>query len=54
MFDNHFTNFNRRVLGVIEVPLDNPEFLSRFPYLEKIIALDKIPDIRGINERRLA
>jgi hypothetical protein len=54
IFDNRFTKRNCRIKAIYQAPLDNPDFLSRYPYLEKLAALDKIPDIRGINERRLA
>jgi hypothetical protein len=54
IFDNHFTKPGARVKMVYEVPLNNPEVMARYPYLEKCVALAKLPDIRGINQRRLA
>ena len=53
IFDNRFTNVNCRVQMVHEMPLDNPGVLGQYPYLEKIVALDKLPDMRAINFRRL-
>jgi len=52
IFDNHFTKEKARVEMVYEVPLDNPAVLSRYPYLEKIVALDKLPDMRALNCNR--
>jgi len=54
MFDSQFTSFKSRVKVVFEVPLDNPAVLSRYPYLEKCVALDKLPDMRAINCNRVA
>lgn len=49
MFDSGFPKRGARVRMVYEAPLDNPDFLSRYPYLEKIVALDKLPDMRALN-----
>ncbi len=48
IFDNHFTKTKCRVQMVYE--LHN---VAKYPYLAKLAELDKLPDIRGINERRL-
>jgi hypothetical protein len=49
--DTRFDSHKHRTKMVYEVPLDNPDVLSRYPYLEKIVALDKLPDMRAINSR---
>jgi hypothetical protein len=49
--DIRFDSHKHRVRMVYEVPLDNPDVLSRYPYLEKCTALDKLPDMRAINCR---
>lgn len=48
IFDNRFTSPNCRIKAVYEAPLDDAAFLARYPYLEKMVALDKLPDMRGI------
>lgn len=49
IIDSQFTKVKSRVKMVYQVPLDSPTFLSKFPYLEKCTALDKLPDMRALN-----
>ena len=49
IFDNLFTKPNCRIKAVYEAPLDNPVFLKRYPYLEMLARIDKLPDMRAIN-----
>jgi hypothetical protein len=49
IFDNRFTSVLSRVKMVYGAPLDSDAFLRRYPYLEKCVALDKLPDMRAIN-----
>ena len=49
MFDTVFTNTRKRVMAVYEAPMDNPVFLKRYPYLEMLARIDKLPDMRAIN-----
>ncbi len=51
IFDNLFTKPGCIVKAVYEAPMDNPEFLKRYPYLEMLARIDKLPDMRAINCR---
>lgn len=41
------------VAMVYQAPLDNPEFLERYPALKNLVRLDALPDIRSILENRM-
>ena len=49
IFDNGFTNPRCRVKMVYEANLNDPGFLARYPNLKKLVALDKLPDMRALN-----
>jgi hypothetical protein len=51
IFDNLFTKPGCVIKAVYEAPMDSPEFLSRYPYLETLARIDKLPDMRAINCR---
>jgi hypothetical protein len=45
MFDNGFPKRGERVKMVYEAPLDDAGFLARYPYLENLVRLEKLPDV---------
>lgn len=52
-FDSQFTGGNARVKMVYELPQDNPGVVGQYPWLEKIIRLDALPDMRALNCNRV-
>jgi hypothetical protein len=48
-FDSLFTPVTARVKMVYEMPLDNPAVTGQYPWLHKIVELDKLPDMRALN-----
>jgi hypothetical protein len=47
VFDSQFTNWGARVKMAYQAPMEDDDFLRRYPYLQKLARLGKLQDVWG-------